>query len=168
MNKNGFYNPKIGKAASGAVVVELENTAYHGNILDAAGVALGLMAAAHVETGQYFELIISSRGIRQLLIRANAACVKKWLEADDWCEKFEIKSLNNQKYDDSDVAWSEGSRWHFRPEIILSPTLISTLARTSTPCCHFGRALIPTSTTFTRWTTEPPTSSPVARSTARA
>ena len=127
LNKNGFYNPRIGKAASGAVVVELENTAYHGNTLDAAGVALGLVAAAHAEAGQYFELIISSRGIRQLLIRANAACVKKWLEADDWCDRFEIKSLNNKKYDDSEVAWSEGSRWHFRPEIILTPTLISTI-----------------------------------------
>ena len=127
LGKNGFYNPKIGVGASGALVVELENTSYHGNILDAAGVALGVVAAAHAESGQYFELVISSRGIKQLLVRANAACVKKWLEADDWCDKFEITSLNNRKYDDSDVAWSEGAVWHFRPEIILTPTLISTI-----------------------------------------
>ena len=125
--KNGFYNPKIGRAASGALVLELENTSYQWNVLDSAGVALGLVAGAYADTQQYFELILSTRGIHQLLIRSNAACIKQWLEADAWCDKFEIKSLNNQSYDDTGVAWEQGQRWQFRPELILTPTLVSTI-----------------------------------------
>lgn len=127
LKKQGFYNPKIGKTPSGTVVIDLDGTSYQWNILDAAGVALGLIAGAYGEAEQNFELILSTRGIKQLLVRSNAACVKQWLQSDAWCEKLEVKSLNNQKYDDADVAWSEGSAWQLRPEIILTPTLVSTI-----------------------------------------
>ena len=127
LTKNGFYNPKIGKTSAGRLVVEVDSTSYQRNILDAAGVALGLVAGAYPDSAQDFDLIISTRGIRQLLIRSNSVCVKRWLEADTWCEQFEIKSLNTQPYDTADVAWSAGTGWNFRPEIILTPTLVSTI-----------------------------------------
>lgn len=125
LKKNGFYNPKIGKTPAGKIIVELENTSYSWNILDATGVALGLIAGTFADTAQDFDLIVSTRGIQQLLVRSNAQCVKQWLEADTLCEKFEIKSLNNQKYEDSELARSAGSSWQFRPEVVLSPTLIA-------------------------------------------
>lgn len=128
LKKNGFYNPKIGKTPSGKVIIELENTSYQWNILDAAGVALGLIAGAHADAQRDFDLIVSTRGIKQLLIRSNAKCVKKWLEEDEWCEKFEIKSLNNKGYDAVDVTWDAGASWQFRPELILTPTLVSPIA----------------------------------------
>lgn len=127
LKKNGFYNPKVGKTAAGKVVIELENTSYQWNILDAAGIALGSIAGAYADAKQDFDLIVSTRGIKQLLIRSNAACVKKWLEEDEWCEKFEIKSLNNKGYDAVDVTWGESASWQLRPEIILTPTLVSTI-----------------------------------------
>ena len=127
LQKNGFYNSRIGKTQTGTVVVEVENTSYQWNILDAAGVALGLVAGAYADANQYFELVISTRGIKQLLVRGNAACAKGWLEAEAWCDRLEVKSLSNQKYGAADVAWDEGASWHFRPEIILTPTLVSTI-----------------------------------------
>ena len=125
--KNGFYNPKIGKTAAGKVLFELENTSYQWNILDAAGVALGLIAGAYPDTEQDFELVLTTRGIKQLLIRSTSHCVKRWLEADTWCEKLEVKSLSTQPYDTAEAAWEQSAGWSFRPEIILTPTLVSTI-----------------------------------------
>lgn len=128
LKKNGFANPKLGKTSKGKAVIELESTSYQWNILDAAGVALGVIAGAYGSKEQEFDLVLTTRGIKQMLIRGDAACVKKWLESDEPCYQMQIKSLNSNNYVYTDVTWEENEYWYFRPELILSPTLVSTWA----------------------------------------
>ena len=127
LEKNGFYNPKIGKAPSGKVVVEVESNSYQWDILDAAGVALGAIASAYADSKQDFDLIVSTRGIQQLHISGDSACVKAWFESDTGCDSLAILSLNNNSYDTSQITWAETAGWSFRPEAILIPALISTI-----------------------------------------
>ncbi len=130
--QRGFYNPKIGKRVDGSLVFELENSSYAWNILDGAGVALGLIAGAYGDADkvQEFELVLTTRGMRQVLIRADASCVKRWLEAGDVCATLSIDSLNQNSIvakANQPVEWTDGKPWAFRPEIIFSPTLVATV-----------------------------------------
>ena len=144
LKARGFYNPKIGTRANGELVLELENTAYIWNILDSAGVALGLVSSAYAQENkeQKFELVITTRGIRQLQIKGEAKCVSRWLSSGEVCGNLAVQSLSQRAagtaffpgsalqvlggLDDS-VNWSSGSAWRFRPEIIVSPTLVTTI-----------------------------------------
>ncbi|NDH54393.1 MAG: hypothetical protein EBY24_21000, partial [Betaproteobacteria bacterium] len=129
LEKNGFFNPRIGSASSGKLVLELENTAYQWNILDAAGVALGVLTGAYGGSDKDFELVLTTRGVKQLLVQGNAACVKRWLEAAMACDRLKIQSLNTRVsgHDYADVVWMDNALWNFRPEIVISPTLTSTI-----------------------------------------
>jgi hypothetical protein len=140
----GFYSPKIGTKANGKLVVELENTAYSWNILDAAGVALGVISSAYAQEtkDQEFELVITTRGIKQLKVSGETNCVGKWLSKGEACSKLVVQSLG-QRADglsllpgslnfalgglDESVAWSSGGGWSFRPEIVISPTIVNTI-----------------------------------------
>ena len=140
----GFYNPKIGTKANGQLVLELENTAYYWNILDAAGVALGAISSAYAQETkeQEFELVLTTRGIKQLKITGEAKCVGLWLSKGEVCSKLAVQSLSQRSPStaflpsslitalgglDESVNWSSGSAWSFRPEIIISPTLVTTI-----------------------------------------
>lgn len=130
--QHGFFNPKIGKRANGNVVFELENAAYAWNIVDGVGVALGLIAGAYGNDTQPqdFELVLATRGIRQVLVRGEASCVKMWLAEGNPCPQLSIQSLDQRTRSqeaDEGVEWTDGSFWAFRPELIISPTLISTV-----------------------------------------
>lgn len=130
--QRGFYNPKIGKRANGSLVFELENTSYIWNIVDGVGVALGLIAGAYGNDTQLqdFELVLTTRGIRQVLVRGEASCVKMWLAEGNPCPQLSIQSLNQRTRSaqaDESVEWTDGSFWAFRPELIISPTLVSTV-----------------------------------------
>lgn len=140
----GFYNAKIGTRANGELVLELENTAYAWNILDAAGVALGVVSSAYSQASQEqnFDLMITTRGIKQLQVKGEAKCVGRWLSKGEVCSKLEVNSLSQRKGDnsflqggalqaasvlDESVSWSSGSAWSFRPEIIVSPTIVNAI-----------------------------------------
>jgi hypothetical protein len=130
----GFYNPKIGRSANGKLWIELENTAYVWNVLDAAGVALGVISAAYAKESkdQEFELVLTNRGIRQVKVQGQAQCVGRWLIGGEVCNQLQIKSLlqrNGSQNNDQDpmVNWTGGSAWSFRPELIVSPTIVSTI-----------------------------------------
>lgn len=126
LKKYGFYGTKLGKYPLGKVVVEVDSASYQWNIVDAAGVALGIVSSAYASDPlQDFELVINTRGLPQMLIRANAACVKRWLESDTWCEKLDISSLNDRDYWPTTVKWEDDSQWSYRPELILAPALAS-------------------------------------------
>jgi hypothetical protein len=144
LEKKGFYNNKIGKKINGQLVVEVENTAYIWNILDAAGVAMGVIAAAYTEESkeQEFELIVTTRGIRQLKVIGEAKCVGLWLSKGDVCSKMAVQSMSQrassteffpanltQSLNDLDepVSLSSGGTWQFRPEIIISPSVVSAI-----------------------------------------
>lgn len=148
----GFYNAKV-KENNGKLVVEVENTAYHRNILDASGVALGVIASAYTkpQDNQNFELIVTSRGVRQIKLEGEAKCVGIWLSGGDVCHSLKVSSLLQRGQGkqvsesywlrlsapgsgvslgeiasfDASTDWKNGSSWAFRPEIILSPTLVN-------------------------------------------
>jgi hypothetical protein len=140
----GFYNPKIGTRANGDLVLELENTSYVWNILDAAGVALGVVSGAYSQENRErnFELVLTTRGIKQLQINGEAKCVGRWLSSGDVCSNLIVQSLSQRGggfislphslshalgTSDDSMSWSIGSSWSFRPEIILSPTLVTAI-----------------------------------------
>ncbi|MFA6311941.1 MAG: YjbH domain-containing protein [Sterolibacterium sp.] len=128
--RNGFYNPRIGRRPNGGLVFELESASYAWNILDGVGVALGLIAGAYGNDVQLqeFELMMTTRGIRQVLVSGEASCVKMWLAEGNPCPQLTIQSLNQRKRSpepDGDIAWLDASPWSFRPEFIVSPTLVS-------------------------------------------
>ncbi len=140
LTAQGFFNPKIGRQKD-RLVVQVENTAYAWNVMDAAGVALGVVASTHGGTGKLenFEINITSRGIGQLQLSGEASCVKRWLQTGEVCASLGVRSLlqrniaaittveNNPPSDVAEVTWTEGSAWSFRPEIVISPTLVSTI-----------------------------------------
>jgi hypothetical protein len=144
LKARGFYNPKIGTRANGDLVLELENTAYSWNILDAAGVALGVVSSAYAQESkeQKFELALTTRGIKQLLVKGEAKCVGRWLSKGEVCSSLSVQSLSQRAAGtalfseralqtlgdlDESVNWSSGRAWSFRPEIIVSPTLVTTI-----------------------------------------
>lgn len=144
LKAKGFYNPKIGTRSNGDLIVELENTSYVWNILDAAGVALGVVSSAFSQhpTDQKFELILTTRGIKQLLVKSEAKCVGRWLSNGEVCSNLSVQSLGQRSAFkanaaesamqvvgalDESVNWSSGSAWSFRPEIIVSPTVVTTI-----------------------------------------
>jgi len=140
----GFLNVKIGRQKD-RLVLQVENTAYAWNVMDAAGVALGVVASTHGATGksENFEINITSRGISQVQLTGEAACVKRWLEVGEVCSSLSVRSLLQRGGAVSalsvaesealtkDVEWSTDSGWFsswtFRPEIVISPTLVSTI-----------------------------------------
>jgi hypothetical protein len=140
LTSQGFFNPKIGRQKD-RLVVQVENTAYVWNVMDAAGVALGVVASTHGSTGkpENFEINITSRGIGQVRLSGEASCVKRWLQTGEVCSSLAIRSLlqrnvasvtsgeGNHDGNSADISWSEGSFWSFRPEIVISPTLVSTI-----------------------------------------
>lgn len=144
LNNKGFYNVRLGYAKNNLLVLELENTAYHWNILDAAGVALGVISGAFASESkeQTFELILTARGIRQLKVSGEALCVGRWLSKGEACNKLKVQSLLQGTKDDSylsssllhaiggmdeSVKWTSGDAWSFRPEVIVSPVLLSAI-----------------------------------------
>ena len=127
LTQKGFFNSKIGKASDGTVVVEVDAAAYQWNLLDAAGTALGLVTRAYADDPQQnLEVVVKYRGATQLSVSGNATCVKKWLETDEWCESLRLRSTLESGYEATAVTWEESPTWAFRPELILTPTLVST------------------------------------------
>jgi len=130
LKRAGFYGSKIGETKDGILVLELENTGYHWNVLDATGVALGVIASAYGDTKKVFDLSITTRGIGLLRATASAACVKKWLESDSMsCADLKMTTLlQDQDEPLRPVRWEKANGWTFRPELILSPALVSEIA----------------------------------------
>lgn len=132
LNDAGFYNSKIGLSASGENIVEVDGGSYAWNVLDAAGVALGVVSRtfAQANSDNKIKLIVTIRGIPQLEVSGESSCIKQWLEKAETCNKLQIQSLlhNLQSQDKSNtVEYSEGTNWSFRPELIISPAITSAI-----------------------------------------
>ncbi len=133
LQKNGFYKPLISENQK-QLKLEIENTAYAWNTVDAVGVALGALAATHGNvTGQTFELQVTSRGISQAVVIGDAPCLKRWLETGEVCASFSIRSGlqrdgNNAIFGEINISQLLGlANWTFRPELVISPTLVSSI-----------------------------------------
>ena len=144
LKEKGFYNIKLGTKNNGQLILEIENTSYAWNILDAAGVALGVISGAYSSEAndQYFELILTTRGIKQIKVTGEANCVGLWLSKGLVCSKLAIQSLLQNStnsgfissiaakaFDEQDASinWTSEGAWQIRPEIVMSPTLVSAI-----------------------------------------
>ena len=132
LNESGFYNSKISSSSTGVNRVEVDGGSYAWNILDAAGVALGVVSRTFAETStkNQVEVIVTNRGIAQLEVSGEAACIKRWLELEEVCSSLQIRSLlHSPQSDDSSKSYSylEGANWNFRPELIISPAITSAI-----------------------------------------
>jgi hypothetical protein len=130
---NGFYKTLISENQK-LLKVEIENTAYAWNTIDAVGVALGVLASTHGNVaGQLFELQVTSRGISQAVVTGDAPCLKRWLEKGEVCGSLSIRSgLQRAGYNSGlgeiDISQLLGlANWSFRPELVISPTLVSSI-----------------------------------------
>ena len=127
--KNGFQKAKMGVVGN-TVYLWVDQENYPWNAMDAAGVALGLLASTFGDTNMDFHLMVGSRGLDVLGVSGLVSCVKKWLEnasEDDCASKLEIQSLLSHSIDTSKVKWAFDTTGNFRPELIISPTLINAL-----------------------------------------
>jgi hypothetical protein len=133
LESKGFYNPRVGYRRDGSVLYQLDATSYQWNILDAAGVALGVLASVHSSSNQErnFELLLARKGINQLYISGEVQCLAKWLQYGEYCSKLKVSSTiqnhNKEEVNLDGVAWKENSAWLFRPEIALSPRIVSSI-----------------------------------------
>ena len=130
---NGFYKPRISENQK-QLKLEIENTAYAWNTVDAVGVALGVLAATHGDVGgQAFELNVTSRGISQAIVTGDAPCLKRWLETGDVCGNLSIRSgLQRAAAKDGQAKTNISdllglANWSFRPELVISPILLSSI-----------------------------------------
>ncbi len=133
LEMNGFYKPLISENQK-QLKIEIENTAYAWNTVDAVGVALGALAATHGNVkGQTFELNVTSRGISQAVVTGDAPCIKRWLETGEVCFNLSIRSGlqragNNASLGEIYISQLLGlANWSFRPELVISPTLLSSI-----------------------------------------
>jgi hypothetical protein len=133
LQMNGFYTPHISENQK-QLRVEIENTAYAWNTVDAVGVALGVLAATHGNVpGQAFELNVTSRGISQAVVTGDAPCLKRWLETGEVCGSLSIRSglqraVNNAGLAEINITQLlDLANWSFRPELVISPTLVSSI-----------------------------------------
>jgi hypothetical protein len=133
LQMNGFYKPII-SGNQKQLKIEIENTAYAWNAVDAVGVALGVLATTHGNVaGQTFELQVTSRGISQVVVTGDAPCLKRWLETGEVCGSLSIRSGlqragNNAVLGEINISQLLGlANWSFRPELVISPTLVSSI-----------------------------------------
>jgi len=130
---NGFYKPLISENPK-QLKLKIENTAFAWNTVDAVGVALGVLAATHGKVnGQTFELNVTTRGISQAIVTGDAPCLKRWLETSEVCGSLSIRSgLQsagiNAGLSEINISQLLGlGNWSFRPELVISPTLVSSI-----------------------------------------
>jgi hypothetical protein len=130
---NGFYKPLISEYQK-QLKLEIENTAFAWNTVDAVGVALGVLAATHGNVkGQTFELLVNSRGVSQAVVTGDAPCLKRWLETGEFCGNLSIRSGlqrtgKNAGLSEINISQLLGlANWTFRPELVISPTLVSSI-----------------------------------------
>jgi hypothetical protein len=132
LERNGFHQPRLGRTAEGTQVIEVENTGFAWNMVDAAGVALGAVASALGDAPQKFELVITTRGLRQVLVKGDAACLRAWLQQRAECplQTHSFHQFGTSQAMSQQVRWSrDASGWwaRFRPELVVSPLIASTI-----------------------------------------
>lgn len=131
LEEKGFGGPVI-SVVGNSMYIEVENSAYSWNILDAVGVALGVVsgvAQGNENTITNIELTVTTRGIALATVVGELKCVRNWLESGEPCAQMKIESALQRK--ENGVKARAGlqsfEKWRFRPEFIISPTVISSV-----------------------------------------
>ena len=125
--KNGFLKAKFGTRDKDLMLwVDQEN--FQWNAMDAAGLAMGILASTYGDQSRHFELVVGNRGLDILSVSGDISCVKKWIETNDACySQLTIQSRLNHGLDWSGAQWKFDTTGMIRPELIVSPNLINTL-----------------------------------------
>ena len=125
--KQGFYKAKFGVRGDD-LILQVDQENFQWNVMDAAGVALGVLASTYGDRSRHFELMVSNRGLDVLSVNGDIGCVKKWLEQNDSCYlDLGVKSALHHTFEWSNVKWSFDSTSQVRPDLVISPTFVNTL-----------------------------------------
>lgn len=135
LQKYGFYSSNVFQKKDGSFLFVLNNNSYQWNDLDAVGVGLGLISRSLAnEKNNKFKLILKKNGINFLAVESNAKCIKDWYQNSNPCGEFKISSLLNKgstssiegQQDSEEVVLSSGF-FEFRPEVVLTPSIVSAI-----------------------------------------
>lgn len=123
---------RVGRAvqhrlADGSLAVSIENTHYPREVLDAVGVALGVLAGLPPSEVPSVVVEVSQRGMPLVQARAPTACLKAWLESGEPCGELDIAALTHRRPLAPDMPSHPWWQVAGRPELILSPLITSTI-----------------------------------------
>ncbi len=112
------------------IVLTLSTESYSWNVLDALGVALGVVAGVYENEHdtKEIELLFHYRGIPMLRLVADSKCARGWLESNLPCEKIQLTSMLTENAIDANrevLADLAMNNWKFLPVISLSPAVTS-------------------------------------------
>lgn len=115
------------RLADGSLAVAIDNTHYPLEVLDALGVALGVLAGLPSAEVPSVVVELSQRGVPLVQARAPVPCLKAWLEGGEPCGELELAALTHRAPLLAQAAprpW-----WHLagRPELVLTPLISSTI-----------------------------------------
>lgn len=122
LEHQGFHDAHVTALSNQVVRVEVNNTAYARNIVDAAGVALGVLAGLAKEEVGEIQLTLAQRNIPMMRVVAEPSCIRAWLTGGEPCPSLSVQSLLNEAsssgLDEAPLRWWAGA---LRPEVIISP-----------------------------------------------
>ena len=126
--KNGFQKAKFG-IRDNTLFLWVDQENFQWNAMDAAGLAMGLLASTFGQSEQRFEIIVGTRGLDILEVKGTIGCVKSWFETQDLdcARSITVQSTLSNKVDLSEVKWEFDTTQITRPELVISPTLTNTL-----------------------------------------
>lgn len=119
--QQGFYQPHIELKDQRVLKVTLNNTAYPRNVMDAAGVALGVLAGLPGNEVAEVDLVLQYRGLPLIRAVASPSCIRQWFADGEPCTDIVVTStLAPDSRDDKPMPtrWWSGA---LRPELILTP-----------------------------------------------
>jgi hypothetical protein len=122
LERQGFREAAIEMRGNRVLQVRVNNVAYPRNVLDAAGVALGVLAGLPDDVVAEIELVVHQRNIPLLRVAAPPSCLRQWYQDGPVCKELTMQSLTHESPPSSSAVTSQ-SAWAgaFRPEVILSP-----------------------------------------------
>lgn len=122
LERQGFRDASIDMRANRVLQVRVNNVAYPRNLLDAAGVAMGVLAGLPDDLVAEIELVIQQRNLPLLRVAAPPSCIRQWYLDGSGCKELTIQSLTHEPAPhDRAVNWREAWAGAFRPELIISP-----------------------------------------------
>jgi hypothetical protein len=129
LRRQGLHQAEL-RQEDQALKVVVENTAFPHNVLDALGVALGVLAGVESTDNKprRIELIITHRGMPLVFVRSNTECLKAWIRNDTGCDQVELKALAHEAPEGGTSIY-RGAWWttQVRPELIVAPVITSAI-----------------------------------------
>jgi len=115
------------RLADGSLAVAIDNTHFPLDVLDALGVALGVLAGLPAAEVPSVLVELSQRGMPVLQASAPVPCLRTWLEGGDPCGELDLAALTHR----APLLAKAVPRpwWHLtgRPELVLTPLVTSTI-----------------------------------------